>query len=86
MRTTVTLDPDIAAHLKKLAEERNVSFKEILNSTIRAGLAAGRHPARPYRLQTARLGLRPGLDLDRALRLAAAMEDDEIVRKLEMRK
>jgi hypothetical protein len=85
MRTTVTLDPDVAAELKELARQRGVSFKEVLNSTVRAGLATG-DTARAYRLPTARLGLRLGVSLDGALRLAAAMEDDEIVRKLELRK
>jgi len=87
MRTTVTLDPDVAAELKELARQRGVSFKEVLNSTVRVGLAAGSATrACAYRLPTARLGLRPGLSLDGALRLAAAMEDEETVRKLELRK
>jgi hypothetical protein len=85
MRTTVTLDPDVAAELKELARQRGVSFKEVLNDAVRAGLAAGTTP-RAYRLPTARLGLRPGVDLDGALRLAAAMEDEDTVRKLELRK
>ena len=82
----MTLDPDVVARLKELAAQRGTSFREILNSTVRAGLASGPGAARAYRLSTARLELRPGLDLDRALRLAAAMEDDEVVRKLELRK
>jgi predicted transcriptional regulator len=85
MRTTVTLDPDVAAELKELARQRGVSFKEVLNDAVRAGLAAGTE-ARAYRLPTTRLGLRPAVSLDGALRLAAAMEDEETVRKLELRK
>ena len=57
MRTTVTLDPDVAAELKELARQRGVSFKEVLNDAVRAGLAAGTE-ARAYRLPTARLELR----------------------------
>lgn len=37
-------------------------------------------------MPTRPLGLHPGIDLDRALRLASALEDDEIARKLELRK
>ena len=84
MRTTVTLDPDVAAELKELARQRGVSFKEVLNSTVRAGLAAEAPPGLPPADRSA--GLRPGLSLDGALRLAAAMEDEETVRKLELRK
>jgi hypothetical protein len=85
MRTTVTLDEDVAAALQKLAAERGQSFKQTLNAAVRAGLA-GPGESSPYRLPTRRLGLRPGVDLDKALRLAGELEDDEIVRKLELRK
>jgi len=82
----VTLDADVAAKLRAVARERGTSFKEALNSTLRMGLGAGRRPARAYELPTFRMGLRPGIDLDKALRLAAQLEDEEIVRKLELRK
>ena len=42
MRTTLTVDPDVWARLKELANERSVAFKEIVNATLRAGLAVGR--------------------------------------------
>lgn len=86
MRTTVTLDPDVAARLKAVAGERGVPFKVALNDAVRSGLDASWVPARPYRLPTRPLGLRPGVDLDHALRLAADDEDAEIVRKLHLRK
>jgi hypothetical protein len=86
LRTTVTLDPDVDAALRRLARERGVSFKEVLNETLRAGLGARAQPPKRYRLRPRRLGLRPGIDLDRALQLAAAMEDEATARELELRK
>lgn len=86
MRTTVTLDPDVAAKLKAAARERGVSFKVALNDAVRCGLDAVSAPARPYRVRARPLGLRPGVDLDHALRLAADDEDAETVRKLHLRK
>lgn len=86
MRTTVTLDPDVVAQLKQMARSRGLSFKAVLNSAVRAGLAAERGGARPYRLPTRALGLRPNVDLTKALQLAAALEDEEIIHKLELRK
>lgn len=87
MRTTVTLDPDLAATLRELARERGDSFTETLNSTLRRGLAAGRARAgKPYRLPSRRLELRAGIDLEHALRVAAELEDAETIRKLELRK
>jgi hypothetical protein len=86
MRTTVTLDPDVAEQVKALAHRRNLSFKEALNNAIRAGLAAERGGSRPYTLPTRPMRLRPGLDLTKALQVAGSLEDDEIIRKLEQRK
>jgi Ribbon-helix-helix protein, copG family len=87
MRTTVTLDPDLAQKLRSLARERGISFKEALNSALRRGLSSGGQGAnRPYRLPSRRLGLRAGIDLDHALRLAGELEDAETIRKLELRK
>ena len=83
MRTTLTLDDDLAAELKQQARERDVPFKHVVNETLRAGLAAKSPAARPYRMHPRELGVRPGIDLDRALELAAELEDLEIVRKLE---
>lgn len=68
VRTTVTLDPDAA--LRGAARERQVSFKQVLNDAVRAGLRPSAQP-RPYRLKTRSMGLRPGVDLDKALALAA---------------
>jgi hypothetical protein len=87
-RTTLTLDSDLARSLRQRAHDSRRPFKEVVNEAIRAGLALGR-PARrrAYRLKAQRLGgVRPGIDLDKALQLAAALDDAEIARKLELRK
>jgi len=47
MRTTVTLDADVAAKLKQTARERGISFKEALNSNVRRGLESAGVGARP---------------------------------------
>ena len=86
MRTTVTLDPDVAAKLKAVARERGISFKQALNGAVRAGLGRERRGTRAFTQYVQPMGLRPGFNLDKALRLAAAIEDEEVVRKLELRK
>jgi hypothetical protein len=83
VRTTVTLDDDIAELLKKRARERDVPFKRVLNEAIRAGLSGGTPAAKPYRMKPRKLGVRPGVDVTRALQLAAELEDAEIIRELE---
>jgi hypothetical protein len=82
MRTTVTLDPDVEAIVKRLMRERGLSFKEAVNSAIRAGLQP--HPE-PFRTPTYDMG-EPLVDLTKALRLAGELEDEEIVRRLAARK
>lgn len=87
MRTTVTLDPDVAAKLKQAARESGSSFKEVLNSTVRRGFERAGRGAEPYRLPAPeRMEARPGVDLDKALRLAGELEDAETMRKLQLGK
>ena len=86
MRTTVTLDPDVAAKLKQAAREQGISFKEALNSNVRRGLERAEVGSKQYRVPTRRLGVRPGVNLDKALQLAGELEDAETMRKLQLRK
>ena len=89
VRTTLILDDDLADALKKQADRSGRPFKDLVNETLRAGLEATlvRPPARRYRVRPAHLGgVRAGIDLDGALRLAASLEEEDLARKLEQRK
>ena len=85
MRTTVTLEPDTDAIVRRLMRERGLSFKRALNEAIRAGVVAPREPGHEFRTRTSDMGP-PTIPLDKALRLAADLEDDELIRKLAGRK
>jgi hypothetical protein len=85
MRTTVTLDEDVAQQIRRVMSERGAGFKETVNELLRRGLRAHEH-VEAYVAPTFALGVRPGIDLDHALRLAAELEDAEFVRKHEMGK
>lgn len=84
MRTTVTLDPDTEALLRRRMRERGVSFKQALNDAIRE-TATGRSDRLAFRTVTAELGL-PTVNLDRALQLASQLEDEELVRRMRVGK
>jgi hypothetical protein len=87
MRTTVTLDPDVAAKLKQTARDRGISFKEALNTSVRRGIERGEARPRPYKLPPAQnLGVKPGVNLVKALQLAGEMEDAETIRKMRLGK
>lgn len=79
MRTTVTLDPDTEALVRRLMAERGVSFKRALNDAIRAG--AEPRTQHVFHTRTHAMG-QPAMNLDRALQIAAGEEDDELVRRL----
>jgi predicted transcriptional regulator len=86
MRTTVTLDADVAMKLQLLARERGVSFKAALNDAVRAGIDGEARAARPYRVPSRRMSAKEGVDLDHTGRLLGEIEDAEILRKLALRK
>jgi hypothetical protein len=88
VRTTLTIDDRIAKALKALVHRSGKSFKQVVNETLQAGLVARDAPRpRPYRIKPVSMGgVLPGVDLTKVLRLAAALEDEEIARKLELRK
>ncbi|MFZ4519200.1 MAG: antitoxin [Microthrixaceae bacterium] len=86
MRTTVTLDPDVAAGVRRVMAEQGRSFKEALNEVARRGLRAEATHAEPYTSPTFRSRTHPGLDLHKALALAGDLEDDEVLRRAEQGK
>lgn len=84
MRTTVTLDPDVAASLKELAHERRLPFKVALNTVLRQGLAApasGARRARRFVVEPHDGDFRPGLDLGRLNQLADQLETEAFVER-----
>lgn len=85
MRTTVTLDEDVAQQIREQMRERGTGLKETLNELLRRGLRS-HDPVDRHETPTFGMGARPGIDLDKALALADAIEDEETLRKVELRK
>ena len=78
MRTTLTLEPDIAAKAKKGAAKLGKPFKDVINEALRIGLDEVLHPpeAKPYSYKTRPMGLRPGLNLDNIGELLAQLDGE----------
>lgn len=77
MRTTLTLDDDVAAKLKSEARRSGRSFREVVNEALRRGLSRTRPSAvrPPFRVVTRDLGeLRPGVSLDNISELLEQIE------------
>jgi hypothetical protein len=81
MRTTVTIDADVEALLKKAMRERGVPFKQVLNDAVRDGLRSGRTKPARYDPPTFRMG-KPLVDLTKANALADDLGDAELAARL----
>lgn len=76
MRTTLTLDEDVAAKLKLRSRKTGRSFKEVVNEALRLGLGRDREKRRvkPFRVRARDLGLRPGFDLENVWRVIEQLD------------
>ena len=76
MRTTLTLEPDIAARLNAEAVRTDRALKTVVNEALRRGLhLPGRKEKRArYTVRGVRLGFRPGVDTDKLNELADELE------------
>jgi hypothetical protein len=77
MRTTLTLDDDVAQKLERLRRERPESFKQLVNEALREGIARmeAPKPRRPFRTRTVDLG-EPLIDLESVSDALAIAEGD----------
>ncbi|HOA63001.1 MAG: antitoxin [Verrucomicrobia bacterium] len=66
MRTTVTLEPDVARRLQEVSRARKLSFKEALNTTLRRGLdqMLAKPKAKPFHTVPEDMGVLPHLNYD----------------------
>ena len=75
MRTTLTIEEDIAARIEEIWKRDGQSLKQVVNLLLRDGLhREGRPRAKPYRTRPHKLGLRPGFDAVRLNQLADELE------------
>ena len=88
MRTTIRIADDLLDQLREQAQREKLPLTQLLDRTLRAGIrasSAGRPRRSRYREETHALGA-PRVDTEKALALAAALEDAEIARKMALRK
>ena len=75
MRTTLSLDEDVARLLDKESRKSGASFKEVVNRFLRLGLMAAKQPPqKPFAVTPRKLGLPPGLSYDNVEQLLDALE------------
>lgn len=64
MRTTLTIDGDIADYLKEQSRLHEKSFKQVVNETLRRGMTpyVNSKPRKPYKVKPFSSGFAPGVD------------------------
>lgn len=84
MRTTLTLEPDVAARVKSEVRRTGRPLKVVVNEALKRGLGlAGRHARPPrFEVQPHAFGFHPGVDLDRLNQLVDELDVAEAARKL----
>ena len=88
MRTTLTIDDDIAARLEDLRLRKGLSLKKTVNLLLRDGLSAQNKPknAKRFRSKPQNLGLRAGYDATKLNQLADELESEATAEKLKQRR
>ena len=80
VRTTLTLDPDVARTLKAKTAATGVTLKQVVNDALRRGLSAEtKQKRKPFRVIAHVSGLRPGIDPTKMNHLADELEDQAIL-------
>jgi hypothetical protein len=75
IRTTITLDDDVAAKLKAAMRKSGKSFKETVNETLRTGLLRPEsRPPKPFKVRAKKLGLKPGYTYDKPWEIIEEIE------------
>ena len=85
MRTTLTLDDDLAKQLRDIARRSGESFKEVVNSALRRGLRQGEKPQpRPprFEVEPKACGFRAGVDVRKLHQLFDELEMEDFNREL----
>jgi predicted GNAT family N-acyltransferase len=79
MRTTLTLDPDVARLVDQAVHRGRTSMKQVINDALRRALSQPPSHRQPYHLPVHEATLQPGFDLAGFNRLADELEDDAIL-------
>ncbi len=80
MRTTLTIDDDVAAALKRLRKSRDASFKELVNDALRRGLRdmnEAQKPRKPFHTRSVSLGGLKIENLDNIGEVLAQIEGED---------
>ena len=84
MRTTLTLEQDVAEQIQHEIQRTGKAMKAVVNEALRSGLRMAGKPQRPprFKVKPHSFGIKPGYDLDRMNQLLDEMSVEESAHKL----
>ena len=80
MRTTLTLDPDVAELVRETVEQEHLPLKDVINDALRRGLKPS-EPRPAFRIIPHSSALQPGIDPRGFNQLADEIEDEAVLQE-----
>lgn len=83
MRTTLTIEPDVAQQIRKRIAQKKCTLKQVVNEALRAGLSAtAKEPSVQFRVQPHAFQFKQGIDTNKLNQLLDYLEADELLKKM----
>ena len=84
MRTTLTLDPDVAMAIKKRMADKKLTLKETVNQALRYGLKEVEKDKKraPFKVIPHSFGFKPGIDQNKLNQFLDQLDAEEYLRKM----
>ncbi len=82
MRTTLTIDPDVAERLKQELSSGEQTLKQVVNERLRMGFGFKQSPKRrPYKVTAHHSAYRPGIDRAKLSQIVDEIEVEAVLSK-----
>lgn len=83
MRTTLTIEPDVAQQIRRRMAQKKCTLKQVVNEALRIGLSSPeKEPKVRYTVEPYPLKFKAGIDPNKLNRLLDDLEVEEFVRKM----
>jgi hypothetical protein len=83
MRTTLTIEEDVARQIRKRMVEEKLSLKQVVNDALRVGLTKNARKEKTvlFKVEPHSFGFKAGIDRDKLGQLLDELEVEEFARK-----
>jgi hypothetical protein len=83
MRTTLTIEPDVAQQIRRRVAQKKCTLKQVVNEALRAGLASIEKERRiRFKVEPHSFQFKPGIDPNKLNQLLDDLEAEEFLKKM----